>query len=440
MQSWDPEPLTTALSGALRSRRGRDLTVVVGLGAALVVPQSLNLINTVGRKELERAADVLRWTPPGLAARAATTASSGSAAAGLWWLAAAVVVGVGAAWWWAAGLERSLTTAGSGEGSVAKRRSPSLFSWAWSCLPRNHQGAVAAKDLRYFGRNPRQRAGTLVFLVFAAAAPIAVALGRFGDGRGGVVLLACGFAALGGLSTSNQFAYEVGAHWLNVVAGSDVRADLIGKNLAFAAWTMSVVSVVTIALAAVSGGWVWIPVALVLSLAMFGVSLGVGTVLSVRAPQPMPASQTNLFATNAGQGCSAVLLPLLAVVIQGALWLPLAIMVVPAIVCGGRVWSWPCRPPWPGAMGAGASASGRRPTGSPLAKVSCSTPSACAKPGRGRFPFSCAQAVHSCTRPSRGAVSVWRGGREPGGGVPMQRNPTTASCSCIPRAALTAVS
>ncbi len=190
---------------------------------------------------------------------------------------------------------------------------------------------MAAKELRYYGRDPRQRAGTLVWVLFAIALPVGVALGGL-DERPEIVLATCGLAAWGGLASLNQYGFEGGAHWMHVVAGTDVGADLAGKNLALVVWEMAVLAAVAVALAALSGGWAWVPVALLLSVGVLGVTIGVGNVISARAPQPMPTSSANLFATNTGQGCTSGLFQLLALFMQAVLLVPVAVAVAVAVL------------------------------------------------------------------------------------------------------------
>lgn len=329
--------LTTVLSGALRSRRGRDVTVLVGVFVAVVVPQSFRLVTDMGRDGLEAVAGVVAWSPPGLAARAAVEAGSGRVMEALALLAGAVGAVAALAWWWMASLDRSLTTASPTTGAKAGRRPAGLFAPAWAWLPRDRRGAMAAKELRYYGRDPRQRAATLVWLLVAVAVPVGVALSDLG-GRSEIVLAACAFGAWGGLASNNQYGFEGGAYWMNVVAGTDARSDLAGKNLALVAWVMAVVTMVAVALAVVSGGWIWVPVAVLVSAGVLGVAIGVGNVFSVRAPQPMPTSGSNLFAANTGQGCIGGLLQFLAVMAQGVLLLPVVGVVVAAL-------AW-----WPPAM------------------------------------------------------------------------------------------
>ncbi|CAN5686973.1 hypothetical protein BH20ACT1_BH20ACT1_08080 [soil metagenome] len=100
---------------------------------------------------------------------------------------------------------------------------------------------MAAKELRYYGRDPRARAGTLIVVIFALALPIVVAIS--GWGRQPESVLAVGvLAAWVGLGAINQYGIEAGAYWMNVVSGVDVEDHLVGKNLGFAVWTLAVVT------------------------------------------------------------------------------------------------------------------------------------------------------------------------------------------------------
>ncbi|MGI9120267.1 MAG: hypothetical protein ACR2G7_09145 [Acidimicrobiales bacterium] len=103
--------LSTALSGVLRSRRGRDLTALATVLVAVVVPQSFRLFGDVERSQVDAVARAVAWTPPGLAARAVVDARAGELVSSLAALGASTAVAGALAWWWMAGLDRSLTTA-----------------------------------------------------------------------------------------------------------------------------------------------------------------------------------------------------------------------------------------------------------------------------------------------------------------------------------------
>jgi ABC-2 type transport system permease protein len=89
-------------------------------------------------------------------------------------------------------------------------------------------------------------------------------------------------------------------------------------------------------LAAISGGWAYVPVALGLAAGTTGAGLAVAAVLSVRAPFPTPDARNLFAAGGSGAGCAVALLQLLGLVSQAVLALP-----VSALALAGVLWSKP---------------------------------------------------------------------------------------------------
>jgi hypothetical protein len=81
-----------------------------------------------------------------------------------------------------------------------------------------------------------------------------------------------------------------------------------------------------------SGGWAYIPAALLLGAAAMGVTLGVANQASVLAPYPVTDSPTNLWGNNAG--CLTALTGLLAMAVTGLLLGP----VVAAVAVSLTAW------------------------------------------------------------------------------------------------------
>ena len=335
----------TALARLLRTRRGRDITIVL-VTLIAVLPQLVRVWIMSGHADtasvdLRPAVDVLRWTPPGLAGHAMVDAAAGRAAWALLQLLLAAACVVPLLLWWASSLERALTTAEVTQGP-AKRTGPSraLFPRAVTgLLPWNRAGAVAAKELRYIGRDPRRRMQLLSgFLVPLFAFIPLLANHQLRSPKS--VLGVTGFAFFLGLTALNQLGVDGRAYWMNVSAGNDPYDDLLGKNVAAALVTAAMLVFGAVALAAVAGGsaFLWLPLALALSAGVVGVQLGVGDVVSVRVPTPMPESPTNPWGQNTGQGCAAGFVGMLALGVEGLLLLPLAVLV--AVGLG----------PWPPAL------------------------------------------------------------------------------------------
>jgi ABC-2 type transport system permease protein len=135
------------------------------------------------------------------------------------------------------------------------------------------------------------------------------------------------------LAAINQFGIDRAAYWMNVVATGDPASDLLGKNIAVVLLHVPLFIAVAIGIAAVTGGWVYLPAAACLAVAALGVQLGVGNVVSVRAAQPM-AEGSNPWAMRSGQGLSAGFL------LWGAFLVSLLLLAPVAIVVGIALTSW----------------------------------------------------------------------------------------------------
>jgi ABC-2 type transport system permease protein len=334
--------LTTALSRWLRSRRVRDLTIVVVSLGALAVNLGVQVLVRSARPSRLADLDWLRslgralgWLPPGLAARAMAAAGrGGSPRVAALELCGAAVAALLLAWWWYASLRRVLTTVEpSGRPQRVGAAEVGLFPHGTRrLLPLDRRGAVAAKDLRYFARHPRLRVLWLTAALFAVVLPafLLVSSNRPRE-----------LAAIGALASLymlnsgalNQFGADGPAYWVNVAVGGGSRADLIGKNLALALPGFALVAVVSVALTAAGGGLVYLPVTLCLAAGILGIMLGVADYVSIRFPFALPNVSTNVWASQgAGAGCAVGLVQLLAMAVEGALMVPLGVLLVVGLV------------------------------------------------------------------------------------------------------------
>jgi hypothetical protein len=316
--------VTTLFSGVLRSRRGRDLLVfavaIAGLVPALAGQLVPRLFVSSNRRTITvgPAGRALSWLPSGWLAQGVLQVRAGHPVVALAELVAGAGAVAGAAWLWAWALQRALTTsepAAAGKG----RKATGLFSPPLSFLPRTRTGAEAAKEMRYMWRDPRRRASLLSVVVLLAFPAAGILMGRAHSRE--LVLLAGAGGLILCLQAVNQFGLDGAAFWTNVAAGGDPAADLRGKNLAIAAPGAVVVAVEALGLAALSGGWAYIPAALLLGAGAMGVTLGVANQTSVLAPYPVTDSATNLWGNNAG--CLTAVTGLLAMAVAGLLLGPI---------------------------------------------------------------------------------------------------------------------
>ncbi len=336
---------TSALSRLLRSRRGRDLAVLVGLLVVLAAQLPRLLVQNLDERRLQSIGDVLRWIPPGAAIQAVADASAGAwgpALAGLLYAAAtvaALLVG------WYVALGAALTVVDASTERPRTRRRPGLIG----LLPGGRLGAVAGKELRYAWRDPRLKFSWLQMMVFGAAVP-AFSLLHSG-GRFAPLVVGMFSALLVSSLGFNQYGPEGSAFWLSIVVTGterDARTDLAGRNTATTLVVGIWVLLASSALAVVTGTPSAVPLALGAGAAVLGAGLATGGLLSVLAPYPVPDQPGAAFAgPGAGRGCLAGLFWLLGsavtAVASAPVWLPALVwgdraVVVLGVFAGGLGW------------------------------------------------------------------------------------------------------
>jgi ABC-2 type transport system permease protein len=394
--------LVTAMSGWLRSRKGRDLRILI-VPLLVLAPQLLRFVNlprhtTLGT--LRPLTSAAGWVPALFPMRALVAASHGRLAVAMVELAGGAATVALLCWWWAQSLDRiatipdapaarpvdltsgPTTAAATAAASPAATASPTaaasatttgatsptaattaaavsagrpatrdpLFGAALAWLPRTRTGAVAAREFRVNWRDPRRRVqiiSTVVFPIFVIVSFLSRGIGHQ-PGLAYAALLAIG---LGGPRVNNQLGMDGPAWWVHEANGSDWRSDLTGKNIGVSLTSLPIAIVLATVLAAVSGGWSQLPAVVTLAVALEEVELAIGNVMSVRAPFGVPESKSNAFASNTGQGCIAGLLMLLSLAVAGLLCAPgiIAVVVVPsgvgravigvvAMACGYLLW------------------------------------------------------------------------------------------------------
>ncbi|SDH80494.1 hypothetical protein [Nonomuraea jiangxiensis] len=299
--------ITTALSGALRSRRGRDLLAVAVL-LVVVLAQLPNLLMNRGfadpAAELHRIAAVLRWTPPGMAAHA--IADGGPAGLADLAVLAGVVALLG--WLWIKALGRALVTPDSStQGTASVRKGRGLVD---RFLPDGPLAAVVTKELKYIRREPRFRVSwaSAVFVTLV----LSFSLGGRGDGDA-VAALPVFLASIGAvmiaLQSANTFGIDGRSLWMNAVAfGSerDLRTDLAGRHLANAVIAVPLLAVIAVASGLFAGQPELIVPGVLAGWGALGVGLGVGSVTSVILPYSLPERMNAFSGAAPGQGGQAL--------------------------------------------------------------------------------------------------------------------------------------
>ncbi|MFI5272579.1 MAG: hypothetical protein ACHQ4H_06040 [Ktedonobacterales bacterium] len=374
--------MLAALMGLLRTRRFRDITVIVfalfgslcSIGSQFIARAFFDFGRVDGGAalltlHLDR---YLRWTPPGMAAQAIVLADRGDYALAVPWLAGSLVAAPLLLALWAWVLDRSITnaeSAGSGgkrgrgrAGSravaargVAHPRPPGARAGAVAPAARRRWRpvsgvalAIAGKDARYLWRDPQLKAA-LISVLFATIIilfpNIYASSSRFAADSPGnfdavTVLIAPLPALLVVLSFSlNALGMErqgLQTLFLFPVRPLDV---LFGKNLFVGGFAFAFEVVLTCIRAALTGGWQYVPIALTAGLAALLVLLGCGNVTSVIAPirwRTMRMGDTSSYSSESG--CLRAVISLISMGVAGVLLIPVVVAVGAPLLAGHSGW------------------------------------------------------------------------------------------------------
>nr|WP_240669860.1 ABC transporter permease [Actinoplanes solisilvae] len=327
--------VTSAFATGLRSRRSRDLAVVLfAVVAALLGPLQLALLAGAERADwpaFAAIADVLGWTPLG-----APWSLGLDVVAGRLWavplkLLIIVVTLVGLLRWWSATLERAMLGAASNGSSRATGNAGSPTGLLLGRrLPRSRFGALVARETRYWWRETRRRASLITFSVAGLFLPVSISLS---GGAAGPMAVFVG--ALAAVALANQFGYEGNAYAANVAAGVPGRVEVHSRAAAHAVFVLPLLLLVALVVGVVSGRPERIAGDLGLLLATYGAGLGLVLPVSVRGAYSLPES-TSPFALSSGGGLAKGFLTL--GVMLGTLVATVPLQILAWVL--GSVWLW----------------------------------------------------------------------------------------------------
>jgi ABC-2 type transport system permease protein len=323
--------VTSAFAALLRSRRVRDLAVVlIAVLASSIAPLQWLVMSTVQRGSIDQAlrvSEILGWTPLG-----APYVLPFDIADGRWAAAGArMAMTVGAIglllWWWSHTIESAMIGVESGgsarqlRGGAAGAVTSLMPGWLRGLARPTAFGAILARESRFWWRDPRRRASLVSILMASAVLPIALNFASRATPPGGpaaIRVLPFGFAVtmagtMGGMLLGNQFAFDgnaFAAHLLGRVPG---RLELRARAMALGLVTLPVQVAVVVAVTLITGTSGDVGAGLGMLAAGFGAAIAAASLLSVLAPYPLPEN-TNPFALNSGGASAKGLLAIVAMI------------------------------------------------------------------------------------------------------------------------------
>ena len=333
---------STAFSALSRNRRGKELVsllvLVIAVGVGAASSSIVKGLKVPGR--LAHVADVLGWTPLGLAWAAPADIVDGAIGSGLLRLVLALVLLILALLAWDLLvrniLENPRPTSGGRSASRAASRGSGLGWFGW--LPATPTGAVAARSITSWRRDPRYLSSVVLMLLL----PLGLLVSPLTGGTSAWSLpMAPAAGFLLGWSTHNDIAYDGTAFWGHVATGVSGRADRIGR-LAPTAMAGSVLLPGYATLAcALTGRWSLWPVLLGVGLGFLLTGFGVASVMSALKPYPVPGPGENPFGAPPGSSALTVVLQAVAGAAVFVLNLPLLALGVGSLL--GNAWmAWLC--------------------------------------------------------------------------------------------------
>jgi len=308
----------------LSARRAREFTGLLGiLVIVMITPVVVLLLNVdwsrYGLDALGGFASILGWTPVG-----AAWSVPGDAATGQWGAALLKLVIAAATLYllwlaWQALVARMLVT----PGREAEARAYGGLGW-FDRMPTNPIGAIAARSITYWGRDPRYWVSLMMIPVVPVLAilPLAVAGIPVAYLALVPVPLMCVFL---GWTLHNDVAYDHTAIWLHVVSGPRGVADRVGRLAPALFVGIPLIGLGSAISVAVYGDWVVLPALLGVSTCILLAGLGFSSYTSARFPYPATKPGDSPFAQPQASDTAAS-------VIQSLTFVGSIVVAAPAIV------------------------------------------------------------------------------------------------------------
>jgi ABC-2 type transport system permease protein len=280
--------VTTGLAGLLRSRRGRDLAILLIIpifalyeAFAQVVPK-LVAGHKLTLSSFRGIDSWLRWIPPGLAAHAIQDASDGHAGTALLRLAllAAVVVVLG--YLWIRSLSKALVTADSTTQSSAVRGAALPFARY------GVRGAVAGRFWLYQRRDPTSLISWGMTAVVMAAVSVSTLLTpHYMTGLISSAIFGAAFTGLFHANVIGSTGAAFGSESAALTGARSLRAYFAGQDAVFAAIAVPLLTAISFALAAVAKHPLDGFLGMALDVAGIGAGLALANILSVTSAYPV---------------------------------------------------------------------------------------------------------------------------------------------------------
>lgn len=325
---------TSGLGRLLARRRLRELgtgiatvgIITVGLGSSMLTQGLAHSVRSPAQllPLIDRAALIVGWTPFGWAWSAPAEASRGAVLPAVVKLALALAL-VALLWLaWRVLLDRALVSPLGADNSGGRVRTGRVLDRLSMGSP---AGAVAARSLRYWRRDPRYLAGGIVSLLMPIVLVVTNGI-TSSDGTLSPALLAAplGLGFFAGMTAAQELSYDGTALWLHATSGLRGAEDRLGRAIAVLMVSLPMLLVLLVLAGLLTGrGDLELSAAagaLAVILGGTGVGVLVGSYLQVAVPPP----GANPFQSNSGGGIHGLISMLLTLAGTGLTALPALVL------------------------------------------------------------------------------------------------------------------
>lgn len=327
----------TALSANFnKQRRAGEIISIVLLGLVVLLGPLFAIIGQgIGLvwEQLPTWAGYLAWSPLGAVWAIPADVAEGQWIAAFARLAIAVVSLVVLAVVWRAALRRALSDATA---DAARSGSKSLSGVGlFGRLPATGWGAVTARCLTYWLKDPRYSATLLVLPAMAAAFWFISQ-----DGTGAIWILPGLVALLMAYSISADVGYDNTAFTLHILAPVKGSHDRLGRALAMLCIGVPAVILMLAVTMIRTGGWNYLPGLIGICAALLLAGTGVVSVMSARYTYPVPPPGASPLKTPQGYTLLNVIIQFVILGAVALMALPPVILLIVQVVSGEAIWGW----------------------------------------------------------------------------------------------------
>ena len=292
------------------SRSGRELGGIFGMllflgviyGFSVSVQGLTDLDFDLVRKWSLLAVSVLAWTPFGALFAIPMDLAEGQVLVALVRALIGAVTIVAVWLWWRRSLDLALTSALTGDASSGTAKVTSLVP-RW--VKPSPFGAALGRSLRYWRRDTRYLAAVAIYpLVFVFLIAMGLVLP---ESRPMMLVMAVFMAGMTGISLSNEIGFDGPAGWVNITAGMDARANLLGRVAAIALIMTPAALLAMVAIPLLYGVPHLIPLLVLGTAGLMLTGWGVSLIVGVLLPYPTSAPGTNPMKDKSASSANAFL-------------------------------------------------------------------------------------------------------------------------------------